>query len=126
MPARGKRVASRQAQLNRRRRRQARNAGDLALQQDGEVQDSLPTATIAAPAQESEPVAASVADGGGDTLQPGRERTRSAPSQEAASVPVQNRLDQALAYRHLTTEIRRILILAGIMTVVLLAVSFLV
>lgn len=125
MPARGKRVASRQAQLNRRRRRQARNAGDLALQQDDEAQESPSTATIAAPPQESEPAASSVADGVGDTLQPDRERTRGSSSQDAARGAGLNRVDQALAYRHLATEMRRILILAGIVTVILLTVSFL-
>ena len=126
MPARGKRVASRQAQLNRRRRRQARNAADLESQHDGEVRDSHSTATIAAPVQESESLAASTAEGAADTLQPDRERPRSAAGQDTARVQVQNRLDQALPYRHLATEMRRILILAGILTVVLLTVSFLI
>lgn len=126
MPARGKRVASRQAQLNRRRRRQARSAGDLAAQQDGEDRESLATATIAAPARESETVAASVVEGASDTPQPDRERNRGAASQEVARAQVNNRVDQALAYRHLATEMRRILILAGILTVILLTVSFIV
>lgn len=126
MPARGKRVASRQAQLNRRRRRQARNAGELGSQQDGQDRDSLSTATIVAPAQESEPAAESVAEGMSDSPQPDRERVRSSASQDVARGQVQNRVDQALAYRHLPTEMRRILILAGILTVILLAVSFLI
>ena len=116
MPAKGKRVAARQAQLNRRRRRQARSASE------GEVTTAIreggPTAaTIVSPAATTSETAAPTSDAGQSQPAP-------APVRPAATASSQNRNAQPLAYTHLARELRRILILAGIVTVVLLGVSF--
>ena len=118
MPAKGKRVASRQAQLNRRRRRQARAGVDATVQtavMDGEpaspaITPPARTATVnaAVNAAPSAVQAQALPDTSGDT-----ERNRG-PS----------RSGQPMAYTHLGAEFKRITILAGIVTVVLVAVSF--
>jgi NAD(P)H-dependent flavin oxidoreductase YrpB (nitropropane dioxygenase family) len=118
MPAKGKRVASRQAQLNRRRRRQARSEADVAVQPVVNSETST-AASVAAAAE----VATTIPAGNGMSTE-ALPQTRSRATQPIGRPQVQNRTGQALAYNHLTSELRRILILAGILTAVLLAVSF--
>ena len=116
MPAKGKRVAARQAQLNRRRRRQARtdSEGEVTTAVQG---GSTTAATIASPAATANATAAPSADTSQSQPAPAAVR----PVTIASS---QNRNAQPLAYTHLARELRRILILAGIVLVVLLGVSF--
>ena len=127
MPAKGKRVASRQAQLNRRRRRQARVAADggteaFAREDGGSTTIVAPPASVSAPAvaessnQEYEPAPAAA---GISPARPG-----GSPSVGRTQAPA--RLDRSMAYTHLAAELRRILILAGILTAILLLVSFVV
>ena len=118
MPAKGKRVAARQAQLNRRRRRQARPEADVAVQPVSNAGVSA-SASVAAP--EDAPSAVPAGNGTAtETLPPSRTRA----TQPIDRPQVQNRSGQALAYNHLTSELRRILTLAGTLTAVLIAVSF--
>lgn len=116
MPAKGKRVAARQAQLNRRRRRQARS--DTEGEVTTAVQEGGPTAaTIMSPAARASATAEPSADTGQSQPVP-------APLRPVTIASSQNRNAQPLAYTHMARELRRILILAGIVTVVLLGVSF--
>ena len=117
MPAKGKRVAARQAQLNRRRRRQARSASEgevlTAVQEGG-----TPAATTVSPAATTSATAPLNADAGQGQSQPAPAQIR--PPATSSS---QSRNAQPLAYAHLARELRRILILAGIVTAVLLGIS---
>ena len=116
MPAKGKRVAARQAQLNRRRRRQARSASEgevLTAVQEGGSQAT----TIVSPAATASATAPARADAGQPHPAPDQVRP-------VATASSQSRNTQPLAYTHLARELRRILILAGIVTAVLLGVSF--
>ena len=128
MPAKGKRVASRQAQLNRRRRRQARVGADGGTEAVDRG-DGASTTIVAPPAPVS---AAAVADSGANEYEPTPAAAssglaaRSGGSPNATRVQTQSRIDRSMAYTHLGAELRRILILAGILTAVLLLVSFVV
>ncbi len=120
MPAKGKRVAARQAQLNRRRRRQARPGGE----EEGQAAVSsggTATASVAPPV-----VAVAPADSGDDGAS--EANAQAAPAAPRATVNAaaagQYRPAQGLAYTHLARELRRILILAGIVLAVLIGVSF--
>lgn len=126
MPARGKRVASRQAQLNRRRRRQARGAADIAAPGGGDGDEAVSTAVISAPAKEAETSIATPVAADGDNSQASQARSRNSSAQEGGRSPSSNRIDQALPYRHLASELRRVLILAGVVTVALIAISFII
>ena len=118
MPAKGRRVASRQAQLNRRRRRQGR-AGTESAVQTVDIDES-PTSTSVAP-----PAGQGIASAGeSETVAVAGPQERREVSREAEGSRIQNRSTQPMAYTHLATEFRRITILAGIVTVVLVAVSF--
>lgn len=120
MPGKGKRVASRQAQLNRRRRRQGRVGADTAVEAVERV-GAPTTASVAAPAPAG---AAGDQDGSASSI-------GSAPAATVAAAPSERpsaagRGVQSLAYSHLGRELRRILILAGILLVVLFVISFLI
>lgn len=118
MPARGKRVASRQAQLNRRRRRQGRPAAELAITEG--AAEGIATATTIAP---PEPVPSSRSSENAETVATPPQPSVS-PARTTERPHNQIRAGQGLAYNHLASELRRILILAGVVTVVLLGVSF--
>ena len=116
MPAKGRRIASRQAQLGRRRRQQSRKA-----EENGSV-------TVAAPA-DIPPETAAPANGA--TATPAAADSVSAATTGPATTPAraprrsgQPRTDRAAAYTHLGSELRRILILVGILLAVLIALSF--
>ena len=116
MPAKGRRIASRQAQLGRRRRQQSRKA-----EENGSV-------TVAAPA-DIPPETAAPANGAAAV--PAAADSVSAAATGPATAPAraprrsgQPRTDRAAAYTHLGSELRRILILAGILLAVLLGLSF--
>lgn len=116
MPAKGRRIASRQAQLGR-RRRQSRKTEESG------------TVTVAAPADIPTETAAP-ANGAAAAI-PASATAAVAPAGPAAATPAraprrsgQTRTDRAAAYTHLGSELRRILILAGILLAVLLGLSF--
>ena len=122
MPGKGKRVAARQAQLNRRRRRQARSASEggvqTAVEEGGAVATSIASRATAATTAASTSAAPS-ADAGPVNSQPAPAAVRPIGTPSA-----QGRNMQPMAYTHLAGELRRILILAGIVTAVLIGVSF--
>ncbi len=117
MPAKGKRVASRQAQLNRRRRRQIRgNEEGVARAEELGVQPA--TTRVAPPPEQATPA-----------VRPPDAEIAPQPSPVAAQSSErptgQSRSGQPLAFTHLAGELRRILIMAAALTVVLVALSFL-
>ena len=117
MPAKGRRIASRQAQLGRRRRQQNRKteeslAVSVAAPADIPAETAAPANAAATPAA-AESARASTT---GSAAVPAR-----APRRPAAG---QTRTDRSAAYTHLGSEMRRILILAGILLAVLVGLSF--
>ena len=115
MPAKGRRVASRQAQLGRKRRRQTRGPGATPL--DGPsaaVVDRQPVDAEAAPAKRP------VTPASGERV--------AAPSRPPPARPqrgtVRARGDRSMPYEYVGTELRRILILSGALIVVLIVISF--
>lgn len=118
MPGKGKRVAARQAQLNRRRRRQARSAAEGGAQAATEEGSAVAT-TIAPPVAATTTTAAASADAGPVNPQPAP-----AAARPAATSSPQGRNAQPMAYTHLAGELRRILILVGIVSAVLIGISF--
>ena len=118
MPAKGRRIASRQAQLGRRRRQQNRKteeslAVSVAAPADIPAETAAPTNAAATGPAAAETARASTA---GSAAAPAR-----APRRPAAG---QARTDRSAAYTHLGSEMRRILILAGILLAVLVGLSF--
>ena len=120
MPAKGKRVASRQAQLNRRRRRQARAGADTTSQTA--VMEGEPVSTTVAPPVRTATVnaAANIAPAASQA------QALAETSSDADRSRGPSRAAQPMAYTHLGAEFKRITILAGIVTVVLVAISFVV
>ena len=115
MPAKGRRIASRQAQLGRRRRQQNRKTEE-SLAVSVAAPADIPAETAApANAAATGPAAANPAPAG-PAATPAR-----APRRPAAG---QTRTDRSAAYTHLGSEMRRILILAGILLAVLVGLSF--
>lgn len=113
MPAKGRRIASRQAQLGRRRRQQNRKTEE-SLAVSVAAPADIPAETAApANAAAANP---SAAESAGPAAAPAR-----APRRPAAG---QTRTDRSAAYTHLGSEVRRILILAGILLAVLVGLSF--
>lgn len=113
MPAKGRRIASRQAQLGRRRRQQSRKTEESVAVSVAAPAD-IPAETAApANAAAANPAAAAPAESAAG-------QTRAARRPAAG----QNRPDRAAAYTHLGSEMRRILILAGILLAVLVGLSF--
>ena len=120
MPGKGKRVASRQAQLNRRRRRQGRVGVDTAV--DTVERGSAPTtASVAAPAS-----AVAAGEGGSVASASSASQVPAAAAATQERPVVSGRGIQSLAYNHMGRELRRILILAGILLVALFVISFLI
>ena len=95
MPGKGRRMASRQAELGRRRRRQNRAS-----------------AAVAAPPAGLSPNTAHVAE---------QQRPTPAP---APAAPSRSRGDRPAAYNYMVPEVRRISIMAGVLLVGLIALSF--
>ena len=114
MPAKGRRIASRQAQLGRRRRQQNRKTEE-SLAVSVAAPADIPAET-AAPANAAAAPAAANSAPAGPAAVPAR-----APRRPAAG---QTRTDRSAAYTHLGSEVRRILILAGILLAVLVGLSF--
>jgi hypothetical protein len=115
MPDKGRRVASRQAQLGRRKRRQSRGASGapsdgantaIAENESGNrvaTQEREPTKT----AQDTRDVAA----------------PRPAPATLRRS-PTRARAERPMAYNYVGPEMRRILILSGVLIVILVVLAF--
>lgn len=118
MPAKGRRIASRQAQLGRRRR-----------QQNRKTEESL-AVSVAAPADiPAETAAPANAAATGPAAAETARSSTAGPATTPARVPRrpaagQTRTDRSAAYTHLGSEMRRILILAGILLAVLVGLSF--
>ncbi len=111
MPAKGRRVASRQAQLGRRRRRQPRAADDPRA--------VAPGVAVEEPQNKSLPAAAPATEG----------KAAVQVNESPAVAPARSGRDPAwadrsMAYTHLGAELRRILILAGALLVVLVVLAF--
>jgi hypothetical protein len=120
MPAKGRRVASRQAELGRRRRRQAGSRPE---------DEHVVAAATTTPVADSD--AAPAAEGSGETV---ATQTRPEASAAPTPAPVRGRnqptgrvtAEVPLAYSHLGKELRRIFIMAGILTIVLIVLSILI
>lgn len=117
MPAKGRRVASRQAQLGRRRRRPARPAGStppaVAVAAEGEPADLPVGAVAAAGSRDAAPVNGA----------PARAPASASASASARPSPAPNRADLPMAYTHLGAEVRRILILTGALLAILVVLA---
>ncbi len=114
MPGKGRRVASRQAELGRRRRRQSRGTATVAGDGSSGTEESASVATAA----QKEP----------QTSSPVSKPQAPVQANPAQSTPQRNvsrnRLDRPAAYNFIAPELRRILILAGVLLAVLIAISF--
>ena len=115
MPDKGRRVASRQAQLGRRKRRQ--NRGPSGAPSDGAttaIAENQPADRVAT--QEREPTT------------PTQDARAAAPSRPApASLrrsPTRARAERPMAYNYIGPELRRILILFGVQIVILVVLAF--
>ena len=122
MPAKGRRVASRQAQLGRRRRQQGRGAGsipgssvDVAEVNPQEADPASPTPQAAVVGQTANPTQSA------PTAAPAPAPGRFRPRVGARATQGQARTDQA--YSHLSSELRRILILVGVLLIVLIGLA---
>ena len=117
MPDKGRRVASRQAQLGRRRRRQARGPVEAsAAAPAAAVADAEPTNRAAARTEvavQPEPAVS-------------REtQVRATPSPRTPRASVTGRSERPAAHNYVGSEIRRILIVSGVLFAGLVGVSFL-
>jgi hypothetical protein len=116
MPGKGRRVASRQAQLGRRRRRQTKGPAESSVAAPATaVADAEPVVGTTAPAEavpQQEP-------------EPSREtRVRPMPSPRAPRSSAASRSERPAAYNYVGTELRRILIVSGALFAVLVALAF--
>ena len=116
MPSKGKRVASRQQSLRRRRQNSNRNNPSGGARPTA-VAEPVPapaeTAVPSAPAAAAAAVAAAPATAGVSQAI-GRPQTQ----------PRGRRFDRPAAYNHVGSELKRIGIFSGVLVVVLVAVSF--
>ena len=117
MPGKGRRVASRQAQIGRKRRRQGRSTEAVAGDGPLVAEESAPVAT-AAPEAQAEPQSSAPVSAPQAPVQ-----STHAQSSPQRSTP-RNRLDRPTAYNYVAPEVRRILIMAGVLLAVLIALSF--
>ncbi len=114
MPGKGRRVASRQAQVGRKRRRQIRGPSGVPEAGSG---------TAIAEQDETAEGAAVVA---GVTSPAARVRQPAAPVAMSSNSPIPARLrgDRPAATNYVKAEVVRILIMAGTLTAVLILISF--
>lgn len=116
MPGKGRRVASRQAQLGRRRKRQTRGPS------------GTPTAEPETRAAAPRPLAESVATEVREPAPPLTNVRAPTPPRPVAPLPqtrsARGRGDLGIAYRYVMPELRRIGIMAGVLLVVLVVLSF--
>ncbi len=119
MPGKGRRVASRQAQIGRKRRRQGRATAAVAGGGALVTEESVPVATAIQGAQ-AEPQSSAPASTSQAPVQPSP--AQSTPQRNAS----RNRLDRPAAYNYVAPEVRRILIMSGVLLAVLVALSFII
>jgi hypothetical protein len=116
MPDKGRRIASRQAQIGRRKRRQNRSPGSAPS--DGAT-------TAVAENQGDSRIAVQDRD---SATPPSQDTKAAAPPRPAAASPRQGparaRADRPMAYNYVGPELRRILILSGILIVILVVLAF--
>ena len=110
MPSKGKRIASRQNNL-RRRRSNANRSNPPAGARATAVAEPVAAPTNA-PTASSSPATATAPTGAGRPI--GRSETQ----------PRGRRFDRPAAYNHVGSELRRIGIFSGVLVVALVAVSF--
>ena len=110
MPSKGKRIASRQNNL-RRRRNNANRTNPPAGPRATAVAEPVP-APASAPTASPSPAPSAAPTGAGRPI--GRSETQ----------PRGRRFDRPAAYNHVGSELRRIGIFSGVLVVVLVAVSF--
>ena len=114
MPGKGRRVASRQAQVGRKRRRQIRGpsgvpeagSGTAIAEQDETAEGAAVVAEMASPVA--------------------RVRQPAPPAATSSNAPIPARLrgDRPAATNYVKAEVVRILIMAGTLTAVLILISF--
>ena len=114
MPSKGKRVASRQNNLRKRRGAATRNPA------------ARPNIPAAATAVADRPAAASAGSPAATATAPASAAPAPAPAPTArpASQPRGRRFERPAAYNHVGSELKRIGIFSGVLVVVLVAVSF--
>ncbi len=114
MPGKGRRVASRQAQVGRKRRRQLRGPSSVPGAASG---------TAIAEQEEAAEGGAVVADVASPVA---RVRQPAAPAATSSNAPIPARLrgDRPAATNYVKAEVVRILIMAGTLTAVLILISF--
>lgn len=110
MPSKGKRVASRQSNLRRRRGNANRSTPPRTNGASAVAVDDAP-ATDAVPGAPATTAAAELT-------------TAAAPRAQPIRQPQGRRLQRPAAYNHVGSELRRIGIFSGILLVALIAVSF--
>ena len=108
MPSKGKRVASRQNNLRRRRSPANRNNAT------GSARPTAVAEAVSAPAETVAPSAAAAAAPVGEGRPVGRSQTQ----------PRGRRFDRPAAYNHVGSELKRIGIFSSVLVVALIAVSF--
>lgn len=113
MPGKGRRIASRQAQVGRRRRRQLRGPS------------GGPEAGSGTAIAEQEEAAEGAAVVAGVTSPAARVRQPAAPAAAPSNMPIPARLrgDRPAATNYVKAEVIRILIMAGTLTAVLILIS---
>ncbi len=109
MPAKGRRMASRQAELGRKRKRQHNRVVAAVASPSG-----VPTSGGASAAAESAAAA--------DSQPAAQPQTRPVAAPQRAST--RGRLDRPAAYNYTVSEMRRISIMAGVLLAGLVALSF--
>ena len=114
MPSRGKRVASRQSNLRRRRG----NANRSTAPRNNAATAATATAVAAAPATGVAPGAPAT------TTAPADPTPAAAPRARPIRQPQGRRFQRPAAYNHVGAELRRIGIFSGVLRVALIAVSF--
>lgn len=113
MPGKGRRVASRQAEIGKRRRRQGRVAGGVAIGGPRDGAGFSAGSPVANGAREA-PAAA----GAESPISP-----RPVSPQLPRGI-TRARLDRPAAYNYVVPELRRILIMASVLLAVLIGISF--
>ena len=117
MPGKGRRVASRQAELGKKRKRQTRGAASITVEGSGAVAVTPSVTSVETVldggARESLPIAA---------RSQSAEQSRSNVSQ-VNRTPTRARLDRPAAYNYVMPELRRILIMSGTLLGVLIGLS---
>jgi len=117
MPGKARRVASRQSQLNRRRRKQQRGPSGtpLAAPAQVEIDDGPPEEAVIQPNETEAPVPAPV------RAAPVAAQSGSTGALRSARV----RGERPDAYNYVGPEVRRILAMAGVVFVALIVIGFL-